>query len=118
MKKLVEIRSYELKPGTRARFHDLVLEQSLPMLRRWQVDVVAFGPSSHDADSYYLMRAYDSLDARNASQAAFYGSDEWRQGPREAIVALIDKDLSVTLELDAVAIDQLRANPHPTSALR
>ena len=31
------------------------------MLRRWKVDVVAYGPSLHDSDSYYLMRAFPSV---------------------------------------------------------
>ena len=84
MNKVVEIRSYNLKPGSRGEFHRLVVEVSLPMLRRWGVDVVAFGPSPHDDNSYYLVRAYDSLEHRQSSQDAFYGSPEWRQGPRVA----------------------------------
>ena len=35
----VEIRSYNLKPGTRDRFHQLFLKEALPMLQRWKVDV-------------------------------------------------------------------------------
>ncbi len=108
MPKLIEIRSYNLKPGTRTEFHRLVLEESLPMLKRWGVDVVAFGPSLHDDDSYYLIRAYDSLADREASQAAFYGSAEWRQGPREAIVSKIDNDTSIVIELDLSTIAAMR----------
>jgi hypothetical protein len=48
MKRFVETRSYNLKPGTRPEFHRLVVEQSLPMLQRSGVDVVARGPSPHD----------------------------------------------------------------------
>ncbi len=108
MPKLIEIRSYNLKPGTRAEFHRLVLEESLPMLKRWGVDVVACGPSLHDDDSYYLIRAYDSLADRQTSQDAFYGSAEWRQGPREAIVSKIDSDTSIVIELDLSTIDAMR----------
>jgi len=57
MSTLVEIRSYNLKPGTRDAFHRAVKERAIPMLRRWNVDVVAFGPSPHDDVSYVLMRA-------------------------------------------------------------
>ena len=108
MKHCVEIRSYNLKPGTRDEFHRLVLERSMPMLERWNVDVVAFGPSPHDEDSYYLIRRYESLADRERSQDAFYGSDEWRKGPREAIVALIVSDTSVVIELDEAAVQGLR----------
>ena len=113
MKKLVEIRSYNLKPGTREKFHRLVCELSLPMLKRWDVDVVAFGPSPHDGVSYYLIRAYDSMDHRQSSQDAFYESAEWRDGPREAIVSLIDSHTSIVLEMDSSTVDALRKGGEP-----
>lgn len=82
---VTEIRTYTLKMGTGAAFHRLVVEQSLPMLQRWGVDVVAFGPSLDDEDLYYLIRRHPSLEERRRSQDAFYGSDEWRDGPREEV---------------------------------
>src|SRR5689334_7104277 len=100
MKHFVEIRSYNLKPGTRAQLHDLFINRALPMLERWDVDVVAFGPSPHDEDTYYLIRRYDSLAHREQSQDAFYGSDEWKQGPREPILALIENYTSIVLEME------------------
>ena len=51
------------------------------MLRRHGIDVVAFGPSLHDQDAYYLMRSYASLEELERSETAFYGSEEWRLGP-------------------------------------
>jgi hypothetical protein len=108
MTRFVEIRSYNLKPGTRSAFHALMTEKGLPMLRRWNVDVVAYGPSLHDEDSYVVIRAYASLEERQRSQDAFYGSAEWRQGPREPILALIDSYTSVVLELDEATVNGLR----------
>jgi hypothetical protein len=110
MKKFVEIRSYNLKTGSRNEFHRLVLGTSYPVMKRWGVDVIAFGPSPHDDDSYYLIRAYQSLDDRKASQDAFYGSAEWRQGPRESIISLIESDTSIVIEMDEQAIDSIRMN--------
>lgn len=107
MSRIIEIRSYVLKPGTRFQLHALMTTQALPMLKRWDVDVVAFA-SPNDENAYYLIRAYDNLEALNASQDAFYGSDEWRQGPREAILALIDTYTSIVLELDENTINGLR----------
>jgi hypothetical protein len=98
---IIEIRTYRLEPGSGAAFHRTVIEESLPMLERRGVDVVAFGPSVDDDDLYYLIRAYASLEERQRSQDAFYGSDEWRRGPREAIVSRIESDISVVLPADA-----------------
>jgi hypothetical protein len=105
---VVEIRSYNLKPGTRDRFHQLFLREALPMLRRWKVDVVAYGPSLHDDNSWYLMRAFPSLEDRQRSEDAFYGSDEWKKGPREAILADIESYTTVVLRFDDVAVAGLR----------
>ena len=108
MSQFIEIRSYNLKPGTREEFHRLFLEQVFPMLQRWNVDVVAYGPSLHDQDSYFLMRRYDSLPQREESENAFYGSDEWQQGPRESIIALIENYTELVLELDETIVQGLR----------
>ena len=110
MTRAVEVRSYNLKPGSRERFHRLMAQQTLPMLARWQVDVVACAPSPHDDDSYYLIRAYRDLAERQASQDAFYGSDEWRKGPREEILALIESYTSIVLMLDENAVTALRSS--------
>lgn len=108
MNHYVEIRSYNLKPGTRDEFHRLFIEEAFPLLKRWNVDVVAYSPSLHDENSYYLMRRFDNLAHREQSENAFYSSDEWRQGPREAIVSLIESYTEVVLELDESTLEGLR----------
>ena len=108
MNHYVEIRSYNLKPGTRDEFHRLFIEEALPLLKHWNVDVVSYGPSLHDENSYYLMRRFDNLAHREQSEDVFYSSDEWRQGPREAIIALIENYTEVVLELDDVTVQGMR----------
>jgi hypothetical protein len=104
----IEIRSYTLKPGTRAEFHRLFLEGAMPLLQRWNMDVVAYSPSLHDENSYYLIRRFDSLAHRQESEDAFYNSDEWRQGPRESIIALIENYAEVVLDLDDATVSGFR----------
>jgi NIPSNAP protein len=105
---LIEIRSINLKPGRRAEFHRLYLEEALPLLKRWNFDVVAHGPSLHDENSYYVIRRFDSLAQREQSEDAYYGSDDWRQGPREAILALMETYTDIVFELDEVIVQGLR----------
>jgi hypothetical protein len=80
----------------------------VPMLRRWNVDVVAFGPSPHDETSYFLIRSYADPAERQRSQDAFYGSDEWRSGPRDEILAPIESYTSTVLQLDVATVNELR----------
>ena len=116
MKKIVEIRCLSLKPGTRAEFHRLYVERALAPLRRWKFDVVAYGPSLHDDDTYHVIRAFASLEERQSMEDAYYGSADWREGPREAMLALIDRYADVVIEMDAAAVDALRTSPGPLRA--
>ena len=97
---VVEIRTYKLLPGTGHEFHRTVVDEVMPLLERRGTKVVAFGPSLDDADLYFLLRAYENVDDLQASQDEFYGSDEWRSGPREAIVSRIESSISVVTQVD------------------
>ena len=113
--RVVEIRSYNLKTGTRDEFNRLFERDALPLLQRFKVDVVAYGPSLHDADSYFLMRSFLSVADRQRSEDAFYGSDDWRKGPREAILACIESYTTVVVQVDDASLRSLRALGSPSS---
>jgi hypothetical protein len=108
MKHFIEIRTLTLKPGKREEFHRLYVERVLPLLKRWNFDVVAHGPSLHDENTYYVIRRYDSLAQREQMEDAYYASDDWRKGPREAMLALIENYIDVVLEVDEVTVQGLR----------
>lgn len=108
MKRLIEIRAYALKPGEAAAFHQLVASTAVPMLRDWGMEVIAFGPSEHDPDAYFLIRAYDDLAKLRSEQEAFYGSEAWLKGPRTPIVSRIESYLNTVLWLSPESIDDLR----------
>ena len=108
MNRLVEIRSYKLKPNEGPAFHRVVVERAVPLLRQWGTDVVAYGASAHESDTYFLVRSYADLADLQSRQEAFYGSDAWRTGPREAVVGKIESYLSTVLWLSQPAIDNLR----------
>jgi hypothetical protein len=108
MNHFIEIRTLTLKPATREEFHRLYIEQALPLLKRWKFDVVAHGPSLHDENSYYVIRRYDSLAQREQMEDAYYASDDWRKGPREALLALIENYIDVVFEVDEVTVQGLR----------
>lgn len=104
----VEIRAYNLKPGTRARFHRIFLTEALPLLREHDIDVVAWGASLHDEDSYFLIRAFRDLDERRRLEDGFYGSAAWQNGPRDAVLSLIESYTTIVLPLDHSTVEALR----------
>ena len=97
---VIEILTLSLKSGTRDRFHQLYVTESLPLLRKWKIEVVAHGPSQHDENSYYVIRSFKSLEDRQKAEDAFYSSDDWRNGPRMAILALIEHDAYIVISLE------------------
>jgi hypothetical protein len=108
MTHIVEFRTLTLKPQSRKNFHQLFVERSLPLLHRWDFDVVAHGPSVHDENTYYVIRRFDSFSQREQLEEAFYGSDDWRYGPREAMLSLIENYADIVLALDDAAVEGLR----------
>jgi hypothetical protein len=106
--RLLEIRSYELKPGTRGEYDRLFREEASLLLERHGIDVVAYGNSVGDPNGYYLMRAFDDLEDRTRREEAFYSSPEWRQGPREAVISRIAVYTDALIEIDDETIEALR----------
>src|SRR5437879_7993714 len=88
--KVIEFLILDIKPGRRDEFHTRYVTKSVPLLKKWNFDLVAYGPSLHDANSYYVIRRFRNLEDGEKSEGAFYDSDDWKSGPRNAIMGLVD----------------------------
>jgi hypothetical protein len=108
MNHIIEIRSINLKPGRCEEFHRLYIQEALPLLKHWKFDVIKHGPSLHDENSYYVIRRYDSLAQREQMEDSYYASDDWRKGPREAMLGLMENYTDVVFEVDEVTVHGLR----------
>ncbi len=107
-KKIVEIRTYNLKENSRDNFHLLFVDKAMPLLKKWDIQVVGYGPSLHDKNTYTLIREYQSIEQMQKSEDAFYGSDEWKKGPRESVLALIENYTTLVINADQELVDQLK----------
>lgn len=108
MKRLIEVRTYSLKPGRADDFRAIMSQQAMPMLVQSGTDVVAFGRSEHEEETYFLIRAYADVADLTARQDAFYGSQAWRSGPREAVIGCIESYLNTLLWLTPEGVESLR----------
>ena len=106
--RVVEIRTYRLLPGTRDEYDRLFREAALPLLRQFEVDVVAAGTSIDDPNGYFLIRSFSDLADRERREDEFYSSPEWREGPREAVIEKIEDYVDAVVELDEATIEGLR----------
>ena len=108
MTRLIEVRSYRLKPGALPELERLFHKEALPLLQARGIDVVAFGASPDDPDAAFLIRAFDDLADRDRREAGLYGSAEWRAGPRESVLACIDLYTDTLLTVDEATVEGLR----------
>ena len=115
-RRILEIRSYTLRPETRDYFHRLFVEKSLPLLQQARIDVVGYGASLHDSNSYFLMRSYASIKQRQESEDSFYASDAWLKGPRDAVLAAIETYTTMVIEVDEATLRGLRRSAMGTDS--
>jgi NIPSNAP len=115
VKRLVEIRTYSLKPGALEEFHTAMVQHAAPLVRAAGMDIVAFGKSVHEQETYFLARAYADYEQLKAQQDAFYSSEAWKQGPRALLVSRIETYLNTLIWLSTESIEDMRrlnsANP-------
>lgn len=90
MTSVLDIRIYRIVPGEREEFLRLMTDQAVPMLGRYGIEVVTFGPSLHDDVHAFLARFFRSLAEREEQLGRFYGSDEWLNTYDERVSALIE----------------------------
>lgn len=108
MTRLLEIRTYRLKPGTMDAFHHAVHSQAVPMLRAKGIDVVAYGRSDHEEATYFLIRSFANRESLEREQAAFYGSDDWKLGPRMELVDRIETYVNALVWVSELAVASMR----------
>ncbi|WP_268849033.1 NIPSNAP family protein [Flavobacterium aestivum] len=107
---VTEIRTYKLKKGLSEDFQKIFIEVGLPMLKRWKVNVVDYGLSLVDNESFYVIRGYDSVEQRKKSQEEFYGSDEWINGPNDSVMNCIETYNTVVIENEKLSITRLSSD--------
>ncbi|MGH3647321.1 MAG: NIPSNAP family protein [Micromonosporaceae bacterium] len=98
---ILEIRTYRPKPGTSDEFVRVMREESVPLLEQAGIQVLDCGASLVAEDGHeeaYLIRGFASLEEHHTQEEAFYGSDAWRHGPREAIGSRIDSYHTIVLD--------------------
>ena len=99
---MIEILILNLKAGTRVAFHQLYITASLPLQKKWNIEVLAHGHSLHDENNYYVIRSFKSLEDRQETEDAFYSSDDWQKGTRTAILAMIENYVAIVVSEESL----------------
>ena len=88
---IIEMRTYKLKPGVRARFLEIFRSKSMP--KHAQLGMKILGPflSVEEPDTLFFMRGFPDLASREPMKALFYESDLWKGELESIMMPMIDK---------------------------
>lgn len=88
---IIEMRTYRLKPGCRARFLEVFRSRSMPA--HAQIGMKILGPllSIEDPDVFFFMRGFPDLASREPMKAKFYEGELWKRELEQTLMPMIDK---------------------------
>jgi hypothetical protein len=88
---IVEMRTYKLKPGTRARFLEIFRSKSIP--KHLELGMKILGPflSVENPDTFFFMRGFPDLASREPLKTSFYDGDLWKRELEHVLMPMIDK---------------------------
>ena len=95
---IVEMRTYKLKPGVRARFLEIFRTRSMPA--HAEIGMKILGPflSLEDSDTFFFMRGFPDLDSREPMKAKFYEGPLWKNELENVLMPMIEKYEVVLVE--------------------
>ena len=96
--RIVEMRTYKLKPGMRARFLEIFRTKSMPA--HAEIGMKILGPflSVEDPDMFFFMRGFPDLDSREPMKAKFYEGPLWKNELEHVLMPMIEKYEVVLVE--------------------
>lgn len=82
---IVEVRTYYIKDGLRAKFLDVFRQSTIPIHQR--IGMGIFGPLlvTDNPNAFIFLRSFPSLEERDRMKDEFYEGPEWK-GELEALL--------------------------------
>jgi hypothetical protein len=88
---IVEMRTYKLKPGVRARFLEIFRSRSMPEHTRIGMPILGPFLSVEDPDVFFFMRGFPDLASREPMKARFYESTLWKNELEAVLMPMIER---------------------------
>jgi NIPSNAP len=98
MPHIVEMRTYKLKPGRRSEFLEIFRTKSLPAHAEIGMKIIGPFLSIEDSDTFFFMRAFPDLAAREVMKSRFYDGELWHNELEGMLMPMIDRYDAVLVE--------------------
>ena len=95
---IVEMRTYQAKPGRREEFIEVFLARSLPAHQEIGMRILGPFRSVEDRDVFFFMRAFPDLASREPMKARFYEGALWKQELEHVVLPMLEKYEVVVVE--------------------
>ena len=88
---IIEMRTYETKPGKRAEFLEIFRSRSIPA--HSEIGMKTLGPflSVEDPDTFFFMRGFPDMASREPMKAKFYEGQLWRSELEDLLMPMLEK---------------------------
>ncbi len=102
---VIEMRTYKLKAGCRARFLEIFRTKSIPA--HTEIGMKILGPflSIEDENTFFFMRGFPDLQSREPMKAKFYEGELWKRELEQVLMPMIDKYDVVLVEDEGGLVD-------------
>src|SRR6266404_3513485 len=95
---IIEMRTYETKPGKRSQFLEIFRSKSIPA--HTEIGMKILGPflSIEDPDTFFFMRGFPDVASREPMKAKFYEGELWKRELENILMPMLDKYEVVLVE--------------------
>jgi hypothetical protein len=98
LRMIVEMRTYKIKPGLRAKFLKILKSKALPEQKKIGMKVLGPFLSVEDADTFFWMRAFPDLKSREKLRDQFYEGKLWKGELEQKLMPMLEKYDVVVIE--------------------
>ena len=88
---IIEMRTYKLKPGTRAEFLQIFRAKSMPAHAAIGMKILGPFLSIEDPDMFFFMRGFPDLPSREPMKAQFYEGELWKSELESVLMPMLEK---------------------------
>jgi len=95
---IIEMRTYKIKPGLRAKFLEILKSKALPEHKKIGMKILGPFLSVEDADTFFWMRAFPDLKSREELRDQFYEGKLWKGELEQKLMPMLEKYDVVVVE--------------------
>jgi hypothetical protein len=107
---VLEVKIVRIHHGQRDAYHDYMREGLARVYEAQGLRYIYYGPSLHDEDSYFVIRAHPSVADRAERLDAVYGSQDWLMNHEEKVLAMVESMDTALFDADDQLIEALKKN--------